>query len=171
MVCFFLSLLKRKLPQRCPKRGGGGEGHFWTISKRKQLFFLGLLPQVSWGFRYTSWLLVALPKVRFRNTALTILIHLSLAPTSLQLFLIPTRSRTCQWGTLTLVCPIWRRPSLCAFPPLCLPLWGRSCCRRCGTGKLLPLAQGAYRVWYFCHLPITRSIWGIVALFGWSLIK
>ena len=45
--------------------------------------------QVTWGFRYTSWLLVALPKVRFRNTALTILIHLSLAPTSLQLFLIP----------------------------------------------------------------------------------
>ena len=40
MVCFFLSLLKRKLPQRCPKRGGGGgQGHFWTMSERKQLFF------------------------------------------------------------------------------------------------------------------------------------
>ena len=24
MVCFFLCLLKQKLPQRCPKRGGGG---------------------------------------------------------------------------------------------------------------------------------------------------
>ena len=41
MVCFFISLLKRKLPQRCPKQGGGegGQGHFWTMSKRKQLFF------------------------------------------------------------------------------------------------------------------------------------
>ena len=38
MVCFFLSLLKLKLPQGCPKRGGGGQGHFWTMSKRKQLF-------------------------------------------------------------------------------------------------------------------------------------
>ena len=38
MVCFFLSLLKRKLPRRCPKQGGGGEGHFWTMSERKQLF-------------------------------------------------------------------------------------------------------------------------------------
>ena len=39
MVYFFLSLLKRKLPQRCPKRGGGGEGHIWTMSKRKKLSF------------------------------------------------------------------------------------------------------------------------------------
>ena len=38
MVCFFLSLIKRKLPQGCPKREGG-QGHFWTMSKSKRLFF------------------------------------------------------------------------------------------------------------------------------------
>ena len=42
---FSLSLFKRNLPQRCPKQGGrGGQGHFWTMSKRKQFFFSGLLP-------------------------------------------------------------------------------------------------------------------------------
>ena len=44
MVGFFLSLLKQKLPQRCPKRGGG-QGHFWTMSKRKQLFFQDYFPR------------------------------------------------------------------------------------------------------------------------------
>ena len=46
MVCFFLSLLKQKLPQRCPKQGGGGQGHFWTMSEREQLFFLDYFPQL-----------------------------------------------------------------------------------------------------------------------------
>ena len=49
MVCFFLSLLKRKLPRRCPKRGGGGEGHFWTMSERKQLFSPDDFPKVNIG--------------------------------------------------------------------------------------------------------------------------
>ena len=50
MVCFFLSLLKRKLPQGCPKQGGGGEGHFWTMSKRKQLFSQDHFPKSTTTF-------------------------------------------------------------------------------------------------------------------------
>ena len=45
MVCFFLSLPKRKIPQRCPKQGGGDEGHFWKISKSKQLFLRDYFPK------------------------------------------------------------------------------------------------------------------------------
>ena len=40
MVCFFLSLLKRKLPQRCPKRGGGGKATFGQCPKGSSFFFV-----------------------------------------------------------------------------------------------------------------------------------
>ena len=48
MVCFFLSLLKRKLPQSCPKRGGGVKATFGQCPKGSS-FFLGLLPIVPFG--------------------------------------------------------------------------------------------------------------------------
>ena len=47
---FFISLLKQKLTQRCPKQGGGGQGHFWTMSERKQLFFQDYFPESPKGF-------------------------------------------------------------------------------------------------------------------------
>ena len=41
MVCFFLSLLKRKLPQRCPKQGGWGgvKATFGQCPKGSSFFF------------------------------------------------------------------------------------------------------------------------------------
>ena len=50
MVCFFLSLLKQKLPQRCPKQGGGrgvkatfgqcpkGSSFFFRITSLRNIF-------------------------------------------------------------------------------------------------------------------------------------
>ena len=43
MVCFFLSLLKRKLPQACPKRvGGGGVKATFGQCPKVSGFFLGM---------------------------------------------------------------------------------------------------------------------------------
>ena len=41
MVCFFLSLLKRKLPERCPKQGGGRgvKATFGQCPKGSSFFF------------------------------------------------------------------------------------------------------------------------------------
>ena len=44
MVCFFLSLLKRKLPQRCPKQGGGRSRPLLDNVRKEAAFFSGLLP-------------------------------------------------------------------------------------------------------------------------------
>ena len=41
MVCIFLSLLKRKLPHRCPKQGGGVKATFGQCPKGSS-FFLGM---------------------------------------------------------------------------------------------------------------------------------
>ena len=42
----FLNLFKQKLPQVCPKRvRGGGQCHFWTMSKSKQLFSRDVFPK------------------------------------------------------------------------------------------------------------------------------
>ena len=38
MVCFFLSLLKQKLPQRCPKRGGGSRPLLDNVQKEAAFF-------------------------------------------------------------------------------------------------------------------------------------
>ena len=46
MVCFFLSLLKQKLPQGCPKQGGGVKATFGQCSKGSS-FFSGSLPLVN----------------------------------------------------------------------------------------------------------------------------
>ena len=46
MVCFFLSLLKRKLPQRCPKRGGGVKATFGQCPKGSS-FFLRMSSLIS----------------------------------------------------------------------------------------------------------------------------
>ena len=48
MVCFFLSLLKRKLPQICPKRGGGSRP-LLDNARKEAAYFSGLLPLVMQG--------------------------------------------------------------------------------------------------------------------------
>ena len=48
MLCFFLSLIQRKLPQGCPKlmgRGGGGQVHFWAMSTSERIFSQDYFPR------------------------------------------------------------------------------------------------------------------------------
>ena len=45
MVCFFLSLLKRKLPQRCPKHGGGVKATLGQCPKGSSFFFQDYFPR------------------------------------------------------------------------------------------------------------------------------
>ena len=73
MVCFFLSLLKRKLPQRCPKQGGGVKATFGQCPKGSSFFFRitslsskGLEKNVDrTRFQDSSQLLSSFNEVRF----------------------------------------------------------------------------------------------------------
>ena len=55
MLCFFLSLLKRKLPQECPKKGGGGSRQLLDNVQKEAALKKRLLPIEHSGFAPSDW--------------------------------------------------------------------------------------------------------------------
>ena len=135
---------------------------------------------------YSSYLLVVLPRVSFRNTPLSSSICLPLAPISLfvvstWLYLVihirifthlPIRHINASvfcikyWHNDTSAYGMATTFVVCLSHTL---LWGLS--DYSGTGHLLPLAWDAYWIWILCHLPIMYSMWGFAARWGCTLIS